>query len=71
MATDGFALAGVADACGESLAVVAADVAGNPRSEMTCTETTASDLDDMAISASAGAVWLWAWDEVLVLDGAW
>lgn len=71
VANDGYALAGTHEQCGDSVALNRVDTAGTTLSEHACTELEDANAQRLAISATGGATWLWAEEEVAVVsDGA-
>lgn len=70
VANDGYALAGMHEQCGDSVALDRVDTAGVALSEPACTELEHADAQRLAVSATGGAMWLWVEDEVAVVtDG--
>jgi hypothetical protein len=65
VAEQGYAMAGGLEGCGDDVAVLITDPAGDSAEEPSCADTSVSE-GPLAISADRGAVWLWVGDEVLV-----
>ncbi|WP_324650003.1 hypothetical protein [Georgenia sp. H159] len=63
VAADAYAIAGADDSCGDRLAVATMSIDG--AAEPVCTDEGA-DVTQIAVSASAGAMWLWLDDHVVV-----
>lgn len=70
VADEGYVLAGATDTCGDAVAVVLTDVTGAPVTAPSCLDPAAEAAGDLAVSARGTGVWLWAGDEVSVLDVA-